>query len=225
MIYKNNRPENATELRKLAEEIIREKADPSPETFATMTLEEIRQVCHELSVHQIELEMQNEELRRSQVEMETARMRYHGLFDLAPVAYCTLSQKGLILESNIAAAAQFGLSRGALLKQPIRRFIHKEDQDIHYLRWQQLFNSQESSRGSVQPIPEHTGMPLKYELRMVKNDGTIFWAHLMLAANKDADGKPVASIIITDITERKETEKALLLSERRFAVCSRIFRP
>ncbi len=55
-------------------------------------------------MHQIELEMQNEELQRSQTELENARARYFNLYDLAPIGYVTLSEKGLILEANLTAA-------------------------------------------------------------------------------------------------------------------------
>ena len=90
-------------------------------------------MLHELRVHQIELEMQNEELRRAQAELDAARARYFDLYDLAPVGYCTLSEQGLILEANLTAATLLGVARGALVKQPFTRFILKEDQDIYYL--------------------------------------------------------------------------------------------
>ncbi len=94
-------------------------------------------------MHQIELEMQNEELRRPQAELDAARARYFDLYDLAPVGYCTLSEKGLILEANLTAATLLGVARGALVKQPISRFILKEDQDIYYLHRKQLFETGE----------------------------------------------------------------------------------
>ncbi len=145
------------ELRRQAEEIAREKAAQSPENLEALSPEETRQTLHELRVHQIELEMQNEELRRAQAELDAARARYFDLYDLAPVGYCTLSEQGLILEANLTAATLLGVARGALVKQPISRFILKEDQDIYYLHRKQLFE---------------TGEPQACELRMVKKDGT-----------------------------------------------------
>jgi PAS domain S-box-containing protein len=147
-------------LRRQAEEIVRKKGTLSTENLGALSLEEIRQTFHELQVHQIELEMQNEELRSSQEELDAARARYFDLYDLAPVGYFTLSEDGLILEANFTAAIQLGSTRNALVKQPITRFIRKEDQDVYYLRRRQLFE---------------TGEPQTFELQMVKKDGAPFW--------------------------------------------------
>ena len=79
-------------------------------------------MLHDLRVHQIELEMQNEELRRTQADLEASRARYFDLYDLAPVGYFTISERGLILEANLTAATLLGVARGALIKQPLTRF-------------------------------------------------------------------------------------------------------
>jgi PAS domain-containing protein len=73
-----------------------------------VSLEDTERLLHELRVHQIELEMQNEELRQAQALLDTERARYFDLYDLAPVGYCTLSETGLILQSNLAAATLLG---------------------------------------------------------------------------------------------------------------------
>ena len=173
MIIKNNRTGDATELRKHAEKIAREKAAQSPEDIESLSPDEIRQMLHELRVHQIELEMQNEELRLAQAELDAARARYFDLYDLAPVGYFTVSEKGLILEANLTAATQLGCTRNTLVKLPITRFIHKEDQDIYYKYRKRLIK---------------TGMPQECDLRMLENDGTMHWAHLAASVVQDADG-------------------------------------
>ena len=89
-----------------------------PPVQASRSPEATEQVLHELEVHQIELEMQNDELRRTQSELEAARARYFDLYDLAPVGYVTLSETGLILEANLTAAQMLGVDRRALVKQP-----------------------------------------------------------------------------------------------------------
>ena len=185
---------HAADLRRRAEEMLREKGDQSPQDLASLSPEEILKILHELRVHQIELEMQNEELQRNQFELKTARERYFNLYDLAPVGYVTLSEKGLILEANLTAAGLLGVKRGALVNRPLNRFVLKEDQDIYYLHRKQLFES---------------GEPQGCDLRMAKKDGTPFWAHLAATAAQGGNGTPLYRAVISDITERKQAEEQI----------------
>jgi PAS domain S-box-containing protein len=159
-----------------------------------MSPEEMRRTLHELQVHQIELEMQNEEMRRTQVELDAARVRYFDLYDLAPVGYCTISKQGLIMEANLTASTLLGVPRCKLVTQLLARFILKKDQDIYYLHRKKLLD---------------TGEPQTCELQIVKKDGTIFWAHLTEAAAKDESGATIFRVVMSDITERKVAEEAL----------------
>ena len=138
MTSTDNRPGAASELRWRTEEIIREKAAQPPEKLEAPSPEETRRTLHELRVHQIELEIQNEELRRAQAELDAARARYFDLYDLAPVGYATVSEKGLILETNLTAATLLGVARDALVKQSFSRLILKEDQDLYSLHRKKL---------------------------------------------------------------------------------------
>ena len=131
-------------LRRRAEELWRKQAadrrNPA-QPGADIPLEEALNLLHELEVHQIELEMQNEELRRVQEELATSRARYFDLYDLAPVGYLTLSEEGLILEANLTAANLLGLERSELVKRPLSR-LHRPGRPGHLLpvpqtaRWQ-----------------------------------------------------------------------------------------
>src|SRR5512141_3521601 len=105
------------------EEKARNEAAHAPKDLEALSPEEARLLLHELRVHQIELEMQNEELRRTQLELNASQSRYFDLYDLAPVAYCTLSEKGLILQANLAAGAMLGQARSALVKQVFTKFV------------------------------------------------------------------------------------------------------
>ena len=116
------------------------------------------------------------------------------MYDLAPTGYVTVSEKGLILEVNLTAATLLGVARSALVNQPITRFILKGDQNIYYQHCKQLFG---------------TGEPQTCELWMLSQAGAQFWTHLEATAAQDADGAPVCRVVMSDITERKQTENLL----------------
>ncbi len=94
--------------------------------------ESLARALNDLRTHQIELEMQNDELRRTQADLDSVRARYFDLYDLAPVGYCTLSCHGLILEANLNFARMLDVPRGALTNQPLSRYVHRHDQDRYY---------------------------------------------------------------------------------------------
>jgi len=145
----------------------------------------------------------NNELCLAQVELNAARTRYFDLYDMAPVGYCTLSEKGLILEANLTATTLLGVARGALVKQPITWFIHPDDQDIWRLHRKQLFE---------------TGEQQECELRMLKNDGTVFWTHLATSVAQSAEDEPVYRTVMRDITMRKRAEESLRTSNELFSL-------
>jgi len=90
------------------------------------------QMLHELRVHQIELDIQNEELRQAPVELENSRARYFlDFYDLAPAGYLTVSEKGMIIDANLTAATLPGVAKGKLIKQIFSVFILKEDREIY----------------------------------------------------------------------------------------------
>src|SRR5215472_2311577 len=115
------------QLRRQAEQ--KAQALESPEVN-TLWPAEARQVLHELRVHQIQLEMQNDELRATREQLEMSRARYFDLYDLAPVGYFTLSKEGLILEANLTTATLLGVSRRELSMQRFAQFILPDDQGI-----------------------------------------------------------------------------------------------
>jgi PAS domain S-box-containing protein len=178
-------------LRQQAEKLAREKASHSMDNAEVISSAEMGRIIYELKVHQIELEMQNEELRRVQSELEESRERYFSLYDLAPVGYVTLNQEGLILEANLTAATSLGIGRGILTKQPLSRFILKEDQDIYYLHRQKLFE---------------TGQSQMYEIRMQKKGGAFFWARQEAAVLQNDNDGSVCRVVISDITMQKQAE-------------------
>ncbi|WP_114968595.1 PAS domain-containing protein [Rhodoferax ferrireducens] len=179
-------------LRQRANELVSGKVALSLDEIAKMTPEDTQRLFHELQVHQVELEMQNDELRRVQDALHTERERYFDLYELAPVGYCTVSKEGLILQINLTAATLVGINRRELVRRPISRFICKEDRDIYYLLCKQLLA---------------TGEPQSSELRMLKKDGTPFWVELQATAARDETGAPVHRFILSDMMARQSLQE------------------
>jgi PAS domain-containing protein len=96
-------------------------------------MQAIEATMHELAVHQEELEIQNDNLRQAEVELQVARDRYFQLFDLAPVAYLTLDQSGVIQEANLTAATLLQVKRKALLRRRLSSFVTSQDADSFHL--------------------------------------------------------------------------------------------
>jgi len=189
---------HAADMRRRAEAKVREE-QLSPEDFEGLSGREIERLFHELRVQQIQLEMQNEELRRAHAELEATRARYFDLYDLAPVGYLTLSDKGVILEANLTAANFLGVSRCTLTKRHLAPFLYKEDQDAFYLHCKQ---------GGCQ------NEPYMCEVRMVRQDGTVFWAQMAITGLRQAEGPDLYRIALSNITAQKQMEQALRESER-----------
>ena len=184
-------PKNASSLRQQAEAVARDQVPASPPTTEPLSPEATQKVLLELQVYTIELELQNEELRRAQLELGSSQARYFDLYDLAPVGYCTISRQGLILEANLTAAGLLRVSRAAMVHQPVSRFIHADDKDLYHLRSRRLLN---------------TGGPATFDLRMRRGDGTSFWGHLVATSDQDTEGSRVLHLVLSDITEQKQAE-------------------
>ncbi len=180
---------------------MRGNAGGVPDAIDAMSAPQVRVALHELRVHQIELEMQNEELRRVQAELETTRARYFDLYDLAPVGYCTVNERGMVVQSNLAAAALLGVSRAQMVRAPIGSFIFKDDQDIYYLQRTQLL-----ATGGLQSC----------ELRMVTPDKATVWVKLSFTVSDDVDGEPLIRLVLSDISEIKLMATALQEREERY---------
>lgn len=167
-----------------------------PPDLSGLSLEDIQTVIHELQIHQIELELQNEELRKTQVALEEAQNRYMDLYDFAPVGYFTLSQVGRIEAVNLAGAALVEIERGHLMKRSFSQLVYSEDQDTYYLYLKKLFKTRSS---------------LSQDLRLVKSDGTPFAVQLAGAVVKGGENQiDQCRMIVSDITEQKQAEQQAL---------------
>jgi PAS domain S-box-containing protein len=150
-------------------------------------------LMHELQVHQVELEMQNEELRRARLELETAHNRFSTLYDFAPVGYLTLDAAGIIREANLTAAVLLGLERDDLKGKKFNHFVTARDQDVFYHHRQKAETSgvKESCRLSM---TRKGGAPLTAELESIAtHDGPQLHKQLL--------------VVVNDITDRIQLEK------------------
>ena len=188
-------PSDATELRARAEAAFQKRTAQSPETLEALSPEATEQMLHELRVHQIELEMQNEELRRSQVELDVSRARFTHLYDFAPVGYVTLDSTGIVLEANLTLATMLGLARGKLVGSKFTRFVPPHAQDALYLHQRAL---------------EDSDMKQACELDLRRADGTTFTAQLeTIRLDDDVSGDCHQLSTVSDITARKRLEAAV----------------
>jgi len=192
--------ESVRGLRRRAQDEARTRQAPIPDDLNSLSVEDARSLLHDLRVHRIELEMQNEELRSSQERLELAQARYFDLYDLAPVGYVTIGDNGIVLEANLTAAGLLDVARSALVKQPWSRFVFHDDQDVYFMHRRRLLAS-----GALEGC----------ELRLVKANGESFWVRLEARVAAGDDRTRVLRTVLSDITERKRTEETLRTSEAR----------
>ena len=159
-----------------------------------------QRLLHELQVHQIELEIQNEELSRIKDELELSQARYYNLFDLAPVGILTMDEAGIIQEANLSAASQLGLTCENLVNRKLESFILKEDRDIFYLHRRQLFESE---------------VPQECELRLQCADNSTIWVRVNGSLTHAENGNRLCQAVLSNITERKTAQGNLVASEQR----------
>ncbi|MGO9952084.1 MAG: PAS domain S-box protein [Dissulfurispiraceae bacterium] len=176
-----------SDIRRRAEELLL-KQPGAPDKIRPA---DVQRVVHELRVHQIELEMQIDELHRAQQELQESREKYFDLYDKAPVGYVTLNENGIILEANLTAVSLLSQERSSLVRQPFTQFITGEDQDMYYFCNKRLMETREHQ---------------ECEVRMLKGDGSHLWARLESVFAKGGDGETVYRTAIIDITRRKHAE-------------------
>jgi PAS domain S-box-containing protein len=194
----------AEELRKRAEKMLAE----DPQAIRTMVPADIQKLIHELNVYQIELELQNEELRRTQLELQEARDKYLNLYDFAPTGYFILDHNSLIVDVNLAGSELLGSEKHRLIGTQFTSSISPDSQDAFYFHWREVLK---------------TGAKSSCELKMLKADGTLFPAQLIRMAMPEKDGNiNQFRTAVIDITERKQAEEALRQLEQKAQLVSRL---
>ncbi len=177
-------------LRERAEEKL-QKTDKKPRIFGSES-----ELVHELQVHQTELEMQNEELRNSQIELSDLYEEYHELYNEAPVGYFSLDNKGNVRNVNIKGAELLGLEKNRIIGMGFILFIPSNYQTKYYTS---LKNAVVMRK--IQEV----------ELKL-KREKSLFYVQMEIIPIHDKPDEKYR-IIITDITERKKAEDELRENE------------
>src|ERR1017187_8553918 len=138
---KADSPTHAAELRRRADARLQSQKPPAN---APRSAHETQRLLHELQVHQIELELQNEELRNSRAQLEAAVSRYTDIYDFAPVGYFTLKSNGVITQPNFAGARLLGLERARLVGKRFEPFVSRVDRPAFTALIQQVFADRKS---------------------------------------------------------------------------------
>ena len=177
-------------------------AGVSPMEARALSAEEL---LRELRVHQIELEMQNEELRRAQVTIEESRDRYVELYEFAPIGYLTLNHNGTIDEINLTGATLLGLKRNKLIQKRFASMVASEDRDL----WHQHF-IYVVKKGETQSC----------ELTLKRGDGSVFQARLNSLQAQHGTAKSTFVITLEDISDRKKVEARIQRLTKLYAALS-----
>jgi len=168
------------------------------------------QIIHELRVHQIELETQAEELRRTQQVLEESWDKYVDLYDFAPNGYLTLTESGLIDDANLTAATMLGVERQNLKTDRFRKFVVPEDSDA----WIRYFMD-----------VKNTSDKLTTTLNLVRSNGSAFPARLeSIRIGSKKEKISFVRVAVSDITDIRMVEDALRVSNKKLSLLSSINR-
>jgi PAS domain S-box-containing protein len=182
-------------LRARAEARWREKGGAS--ATENDSTERTQRLVHELQVHQIELEMQNEELQAALTDLQTSRGHYADLYDFAPVGYLTLDSGGDIQKANFAAARLLGQERSRLVGARLASFVSTESRQAFATALQQAYATQTKQVCMVAICPEQSP-PL--------------WIHVEAAVTPD--GSNACQVVLIDVTLQRQAEQLLRDAQR-----------
>jgi len=188
---------NFEDLRKRAERSVR--SGRLDQDVSKLSEEDVRSLAHELQVHQAELEIQNEELRRSQRELEESRDKYADLYDFSPVGYFTIDRKGLILEANLSGARLVNRERRLLIRQAFMLLISPEDHTGFFSHLKEVFQ---------RPVKQ------TFELKLQNRGQQPMYARLESIAVPGEGGKlEVCRVAVSDISEARRAQDQVLMTQ------------
>ncbi|MCA1900251.1 MAG: diguanylate cyclase [Chloroflexi bacterium] len=190
---------NFSNLRRQALKLLSERRLTEPKITS---IEDARRLIAELQVHQIELELQNDELRRTQEQLAWEREKYADLYNFAPVAYFTLDERDIILDLNLNAAELLGNERKYLIGHPIAPYLTPDS-------FQKFIETRQAAL--------ETKLPQGCDLTIRRRKGSESHVHARtVALDASNDSSQLWRAVMTDITERKRMETELQVNEERF---------
>lgn len=180
----------ADELRERAEALLAQ----SPEAFRAEDLRNVNELAHELAVHQAELELQNEELRDSQVALQLSRDRFASLFDHAPVGYVVLDASGIIRQTNATWGNMVGRPNEDLRGTPFAEALFEEDAPVFLSRFRAFFRNPASKQ---------------IQVRIKRNDAPPFHARIGAQpfATRPGGGEDTPSelmVVVSDVSDLQQ---------------------
>ncbi len=184
------------DIREKAEKILQSQSLDNKE----YTNEEISIVLHELQVHQIELELQNDELSRIRYELEASRNKYYSLFDLAPVGYLTLDMDLKILDANETAAKYLAVPKAALFGLDLSTFVQPESQDDFYFHFKQDILSMKQ---------------VSKEINLCNKNGKTINILSVSMLSESMSSSPIIKTSLTDISDKRKTQDLLKFEKDR----------
>jgi PAS domain S-box-containing protein len=193
----SSRPSDAAELRRRAEARLREKLSEPPKGGAWTTAPEMQRLVQELQIHQIELELQNEQLEQARTEIQKALERYTDLYEFAPVGYFTLDHDGTIRQVNLTGSGLLGVDRSRLVNRRFGLFV--------------VENSRAAFRAFAEKVSASQSQET-CETMLLREGKPPFYARIEA---KSFDHGQECRAVVVDITERKRLEEEILaISER-----------
>jgi PAS domain S-box-containing protein len=187
--------DNKDRIRRKAEEVYTDNANDNH------MQDNPNDLIHELRVHQIELDMQNEELREVQIELEDSRRKYFELYNLAPVGYLTLDKNGIILEVNLAGASILGVEKSKLINSAFINYVESGSRHILHHNLKKALDNGEKQ---------------KFEIKLLNDDKSIVLNETIAINDVNGNLKEFRTVL-TDITEQKITQDALIESQLRLS--------
>jgi len=189
----SNKQSKVALLRQKAEYLLKKK---SLKTSSPLSEIETQRLIHELEVHQIELEMQNDELMLASSAAQEAAKKYSELYDFAPSGFFTLSKEGKVIELNLSGAKMLGKEHWRLKNSQFGFFVSNDTKPIFNCFLEKVFNSKVKN---------------SCEVILSVNDNIPMYVQLTGIAIKNGEQ---CLLTIIEITELKQAEQALIIANK-----------